>query len=158
MEAKVPNLIRTALIHKTEKITFASAAKIPSLSGSDFTLCWICLDETKNEPLLDDLCFCTNREVHKSCLEKWHHYSRERQEGLPPSCPACKSIYQNITPASHLSPEPAAKAEGVVAGAASAAQLGFTSDSSHRRCVSLQWLAIILFFGVCLFLFFVVDR
>lgn len=48
-----------------------------SNSSADSALvCWICLDEEKNEPLLGDLCGCRTRFVHELCLKAWIEHSR----------------------------------------------------------------------------------
>lgn len=146
MEKAPERSLRQSLIldDSKEKITESpAAAEDSSTPDSDSAVCWVCLDESKEEPLLSDLCFCTHRQVHKSCLEKWYHYSSERRNGMPPSCPACKGIYRielhSDTPTGH--------AEAEITGITlEDAQI---DSYTFQQCVTLPWRVIILLIGIC---------
>lgn len=138
MEMEKHDLTRS-LISERKSITESAPAEARAQTPTE--ICWVCLDETKDEPLLGNLCFCTHRQVHKSCLEKWYHYSSERQAGLPSTCPACKSIYTiDLKP----DPLPTILAEGNN-------DLENPPGDTYQlnRCVSLQWRVVILLIGIC---------
>lgn len=143
MEKKSCDLTSSLILNdaKINKVT-PIPEKAHSLPDSESGLCWICLDETKHEPLLNDLCLCTHRQAHKSCLEKWYHYSRERQKGLPANCPACKRTYQNVDLKISPPPENTATTEQIVLRG------GFCSPPPlFQKHISLPWQIMILFLG-----------
>ena len=119
--------------------TAPALGNVLSTPDSDLGLCWICMDNTKNEPLLSKVCLCTNRQAHKSCLHKWYHYSRERQEGLPASCPACRYVYQHIDLESPPQPENTATKKD---------RFRLLSLLFQTR-ITLTWQLILLFLGFC---------
>ena len=51
-------------------------------------VCRICMDESKDEPLLRDVCGCKTATVHKSCLQQWVR----RKASL--KCEICTQTYK----------------------------------------------------------------
>lgn len=152
MEKQTFDLTSSLILSDTKinKIT-PSPEKAHSLPDSEPDsepgLCWICLDDTKDEPLLSELCFCTNRQVHKSCLEKWYHYSRERQKGVPAICPACKCTYRDIELES-LPPENIQTAEEIETEEIVLCDGFWLRSLLFQRHIPLPWQLTILLFGL----------